>query len=863
MKVSILCATSLLVAAGAAAVGASTTPDLDGTNRVLSGSDILLPVAKQLLANTPAAQPGPTAPDGNNNSTDGTYYVGGGQSVGDSAIQANTQQISVGTASLKNTNFCKTADGTVGWIDADGDTSTFGSNPGSQATGSAAKGKELEIQGTSEALLIGLDGLSIYAHNVQGGAPNTLAVAGKQLVVHHYVPDPSKARTIHNQASGDQVTFVTSPAAKRTYLFAAGSFSQRDVGQKVSITGAANAANNGTFTILSVPSSTQITTVETAGAVSELFNGGAGTVTAVVQSYLYVVDPSTDPTTAYGAATNNGDHTFTYVFNNSLDVIRLLYGGLHHGSSTTPTRVNNNTDAAELGTFDAGSDVRRSLADSFGALFAGAVPNGGHAISRVWRRSDLAGATNAFVALVNFGARGVGALTGSSTKTNPFANSGDANGRNAITGNVVQTQVNSTVKSNGGPGDFADFDPIRRPAQIGPSPLTPTSTTLVDLEQVAENDGTLGLVQVVFPPDTAVSSTQQYPTRLCTGGAFDLVPPGFSPTGPDGTNPCPQGGPFSTQCFQPYQRDTSTVPATKHYNCLSKSTNPVAFAAPSPADDRVFNLGVRDDNTGTYIKDLNGRFLAKSGYYRIHTTLSNALTSASPPAIVTAKQATADFQAGSLIVADPYSVHFGGRGLDTAPGFGPSIFATAASGPAPAYDPTHAVTPTDAHIKNLVLPTGSNPNQHALDDGYVYPLARRLYVNSLVGFKARGPADASHPNGTFTAAADGGSPIWGLAGPELAYARAWQNSDHVGASLLNNGLVPLPSAADGYAPNGVSALDYPEDGATTSPNLTTIPLNGCGLAAGTNRDATVASPPDSITAYSLSGSAPPFPYPWP
>jgi hypothetical protein len=79
MKVSILCATSLLVAAGAAAVGASTTPDLDGTNRVLSGSDILLPVAKQLLANTPAAQPGPTAPDGNNNSTDGTYYVGGGQ----------------------------------------------------------------------------------------------------------------------------------------------------------------------------------------------------------------------------------------------------------------------------------------------------------------------------------------------------------------------------------------------------------------------------------------------------------------------------------------------------------------------------------------------------------------------------------------------------------------------------------------------------------------------------------------------------------------------------------------------------------------------------------------------------------------
>jgi hypothetical protein len=859
MKVSILLTSSLLVAAGAAAVGASTTIDLDGNNRVLSGSDILVPVAKQLLANTPLAVPGPTAPDSSGNSGDGTYYVGGGQSVGDAAIGKNTQQISVGTASLKNSNFCKNSVtgaslGSVGWINADGDTSTSGTN-----TGAGAAGQELDIQGTTEALLIGLDGLSIYAHGVQGAGPNSLAVQGKSLIVHHYISDPTKARTIA-EAAGDKVVLVA--GTSKTWTFASGAFSQRDVATKVTITGAAVAANNGTFTISSVPSGTTFTTVELTGA-SETFAGG---VAAVVSSPFYVVDPTTDPTTGYGAVTNNGDHTFTYVFNNSLDAIRLLYGGLHHGNSTNPAAPDgpNNTIAGELGTFDAGSDVRRSLADNFGALFQGAVPNGGAKLSRVWRRSDLAGATNAFVALVNFGARGIGALTGTSTKTNPFANSGDANGRNAISGAVVSGQVNSVVKSNGGPGDFADWDPIRRPALIGPNPAT-TSTTAVDLEQVAENDGTLGLVQTVFPPDTAgVSLTQQYPTRLCTAGAFDLIAPGFTPTGANGNNPCPQGGPFSGLCYQPYQRDTSTNPATKHYSCLAKSTNPPAFAAPSPSDDRVFNLGVRDDVTGGYIKDLNQRFLAKSGFYRIHTTLSNALVSpaTTPASVVTAKQATADFQAGSLIVADPFSVHFGGRGLDTAPGFGSFIFATSAAGPAPAFDPTHAVTPTDAHIKNLVLPTGPNPNQHVLDDGYVYVLARRLYVNSLVGFKARGPVDATHPSGTFTAAADGGDPIWGLAGEELAYARAWQVSDHVGASLLNNGLVPLPSAADGYAPNGVSALDYPEDGAVSSPNLTTIPLNGCGQAAGQNRDATVASPPDSITPYSLSGSAPPFPS-WP
>ena len=215
MKVSILCASSLLIAAGAAAVSASSDPDLNGNNRVLSGSDILVPVAKQLLANTPGAVPGPTQPDPvTGNSGDGTYYVGGGQSVGDAAIQANTQQISVGTASLKNTNFCKNSvtDGSVGWIDSDGDTTTNGAN-----AGSAAKGKDLDVQGTTEALLIGLDGLAIYAHNTQGAGPtNSLAVQGKQLIVHHYIPDPAKARTILNVASGDQIAFVTNPAASPT-----------------------------------------------------------------------------------------------------------------------------------------------------------------------------------------------------------------------------------------------------------------------------------------------------------------------------------------------------------------------------------------------------------------------------------------------------------------------------------------------------------------------------------------------------------------------------------------------------------------------------------------------------------------------
>lgn len=740
-------------------MGASTTPDLDGNNRVLSGSDIFVPVARQILANTPLAVPGPTSPDSSGNSSDGTYYIGGGQSVGDAAIQANTQQISVGTASLKNSNYCKnaatgTAVGSIGWVDADGNSATSGAN-----TGAGAGGKELDIQGTTEALLIGLDGLSILGSTAQAVTGNSVAVggAGKTITVRHYVESPAGSKN-------------------------------------------------------------------------------------------FVVDPTTDPTTAYGAVLN-GDHTATYTINNSLDVVRLLYGGLHHGTLTT---VNS---AGELGTFNCGSDVRRSLADSWGTIFTGNTPSPTGQLNHIWRRSDLAGATNAFIALVNFGVRGIGALTGSSTKTSPFCNSGDANGLNANTGVAIagQSQVDSTAKSNGGPGDFADFDPIRRPALVG---LDPSSTSLVpkDLEQVASNDGKLGLVLPVFPPDTpGIALTQSYATRACSAGKFDLIATGFTP-GP--TAPCPQGGPFLGLCYQPYFQLNAAD--THHYNCVAKS-NASAFGAPSPADGRSFNLAVKDDTDGHYIKDLNNRFLARAGFYRIHTTVSNTLVTAGVPSsgLVTAKEPLANKQEAALVGAEPFSLSFNGRGDDADPLLGGRVTALGLSGQSPAYDPTLAVFPTDQHVKNLVIPVASRPPS----DTVVYPLARRIYVNTLVGFSASPGYNDANPALSPTAA-DGGPAVRGLRGQELALARAFQNSNHVGAAFLNFGFVPLPSAAEGYAPNGVSALDYPEDGAVTSPNLTTTPLNGCGQPAGQNRDATVASPPDSITPYSLSGSSPPFP-PWP
>jgi hypothetical protein len=914
-KVSLIGAAGLLVAAGAGAVGASTTKDLDGNNRVLSGSDVFKAFTNDLISQfsfghdnlittvdptrTPK-NPG-AGPDSNGNSSDGTYFTGGGQSVGDSAIAANTQQISVGTASLKSATYAYSAGtgttaGSVGWIDADGDSTTNGAN-----SGAGAGGRELPIQGTTEALIFALDGLSVLGNVAQAATPNGLAVAGKQLVVHHYVP--SDARFFPGGGNGGGAV-----ATSKTWTLPGVTFLSTDVGAKIAVAGATNAGNNNIFTISSVTPPSTIVTVQ--APVAETFSASVNVTVFASRTYVVNDADTTYPNSAYGAVGG------VYTFNNSLDVLRLLYGGLHHDGPK-----NGSTDP-EQGTFDAGSDVRRSLADSWGTIFAGTVASPSAKLNHVWRRSDLAGTTNAFIALVNFGARGIGATTGSSTKTSPFANSGDANGLNAVTGVPVQFPANSTVKSNGGPGDLADYDPIRRVAATGPNPST-TSTTPVDLEQVAENDGTLGLVLPIFPPDgldgAVPTADPVFASKFCTAGKFDLLSPGFVPTSSPGTAPAPQGGPFSGLIYLPYFLDTTVTPNVKHYNCIARSTNPHAFAAPTPADNRVFNLAVKSDVDGHYFKDLNGRFLSATGFYRIHTTLSNTLVTAGVPTsgLVLAKQVTADAQEAALIGADPLTFGFTARGVDAA---FPLVSALSLSGQAllgaaGQFNPATASFPTDQNVKNLVI-NGATP---------VYPLARRIYVNTLVGFTENPPWSEAgilkatgHDPGpgtyTFNIAAHAFVPpvftwngsavvpaagsvdlgantaVRGLQGQEAQIARAFQSSDHVGALATYWGFVPLPSAAEGYTTDfqghpssGVTAVDYPEDQSTTA-----LPLNGAADAANryaaghalsaaaypdaNNEDATVVSPADAFSPYSLNGSAPPFPYdatrepahlPWP
>ncbi len=830
MKISIILATGLAVAAGAASVGA-LVKDQTGTGLggqfgipgiaagpfAISGSDTLKPVVQQVLAANAGSF------------SQGFNYVGGGQSVSDAALVANTQQLSFGTASLKATSYINIS------ID-------------SEATGS----NTLPVQGTTEALLLGLDGLSILGNSTASGVPAApagvglgLAVAGKSFQVFG-----------HNADGTESASAPVFPGPH--------------------ITGATD--------------------------------------------------------TNYGAV-QQGDGTWRYTIQSSIDVIRLIYGGLHHNGPSG------------IGDFNANSDVRRSLADHWENIF-----NTGNAVTstklnHAYRRSDLAGTTNAFIALVGFGTRSLGALTGTNRKTSPFANDAPAAGLTAgnlngaitlsIGGlpvdyniskpadtqrtniNAARNDVNSVLTSNAGSGDQLDLDPIRRPAK---------HTGLNSVDLVASYGGTLGLVLPIFYPDTAnITQAQVYPTILADPGAFASVP-----AGPNGFDTSPNGDTGNSQFLQPYWlADGSAVtggnvatrhfeldtagggihfhyvntlakgvrnvvdPLTgaslgdvdvavvgdgttgvhlavapsdqyvKHFNAISKLNNTPGIAY-STDDGRAYNGPVRKDiilptdTSGAYVKDANNRELA-AGFYKVRSlgTPSPASNSAFLPYAPNLQQTNSDFQTGALVANDPQSIGFTGRGVDTNPasgGFNGNIQALWLSGSSAAgFNSALSTPPADQNVLNLIVNTDGSLHGSATDPlgtavkAAVYPLARRTYLATLVGFTANPPWTGTfNPSAT---ASDGKPAVRGLQGDEAILAAAFGQSDNVAAAFINNGFVALPHASQyiGSTPapagnGGIVALDYPELDSTAA--TASFLEKGTGATpGGTNRNAVAVSPP--------------------
>lgn len=434
--------------------------------------------------------------------------------------------------------------------------------------------------------------------------------------------------------------------------------------------------------------------------------------------------------------------------------------------------------------------VRQALVDSYGQIFQDVPPTQScrtgtcTKLRHAFRRDDLSGTTDTFVSLVG--------LTTIANPTKAFANNSPMPDRAA----VANPFCNAGEKPmNKGDSDYLDLDPIRRAVD-----LSVVSGNRFGLEQVAQlvpafggNNSDANCMRGAIPADRA-SSTQPgiWPdpniansqallqadlgfdsvnggllpvpyaptTRLCLGlvlpvtlpanytttqqayfgdattgapVACDILdPPGVGPgraidsinmdTQHSGTALCPNG--TRQPCDLPYKVDPN-APNGRNFNCFQDQLNPNLSGV---QDMRVYNIHPVDV-TGHYLRDnylntnIPGLAAARqarvvSAYYRLHTT-RNTNVNGSVPKVANCRTFTSTDQIGCLVKANTCTIGYAGREAadKVLPG---ANFALRMEG----------IVPSTQNIQNLVI-AGATP---------VYPISRKLWLNSLTGFST-GTAD--------------------------------------------------------------------------------------------------------------------------
>jgi hypothetical protein len=273
--------------------------------------------------------------------------------------------------------------------------------------------------------------------------------------------------------------------------------------------------------------------------------------------------------------------------------------------------------------------------------------------------------------------------------------------------------------------EFHDQDPIRRVcvgrndgSSAGGDPLNRPA------EQVCNRDGMLGLVLPINPPPLdALQSPNPYPILPCDPGLFAPAPALETATGvglrcPNGDLPV---GVDPPKCNVPAR----TVDGVYNFECLnSRSNRPIlgiADAANSTAianaDGRAYNLQLRrpngsfatinrpnpDDPTKASIEaNIVGAF------YRIHSTRSLAANGAGG-----CTRGDATSQLGCLAVASECSISY--AGLESVTQSAPEAIGLRLDN----------VQATKANIQCLVTGGGCT----------LYPMSRKLYINSTRGFE--------------------------------------------------------------------------------------------------------------------------------
>jgi len=369
--------------------------------------------------------------------------------------------------------------------------------------------------------------------------------------------------------------------------------------------------------------------------------------------------------------------------------------------------------------------------------------------------------------------------------------------------------------------EYQDADPIRRtcddtnngtgdPQQgsIGAPANLPT-------EQVCGARGTLGLVLPVSLPPGSTANNLRYPTDVCSKGKFVLR---LGPVKDNGLcDYCPNGDRcLGGLCFFPVSASGVTACMNGQNNLPAViDTGHAVNALPAPyvADGRVYNLYLHD---GTTNQDdslrvanrtnelVNGNVVPVQhvgAYYRIHQTRS-----LNTPADTTACQQNDDTQhIACLVNASKCSLGYTGRE-------GPELQQGTMAAKVNNLEPTTACI--QELLNNLSSGDFGNPANN-------YPMSRKLFVNTMVGFEN---TDATN----------------GLSAGELALSKCTAAISDARVSAF--GFIPLPNTQSNPVLRDPFCQDYdgstcatPDTTDACTNNPAGIPSNSrvCKATAGT------------------------------
>jgi hypothetical protein len=439
----------------------------------------------------------------------------------------------------------------------------------------------------------------------------------------------------------------------------------------------------------------------------------------------------------------------TMGFTSWRDVLALLYGGLDRSTGVT----------------DCASAKRATLIGTWSNLFQNSTcTNGGVPLRHAWRLDDISGTADSFSSLIgiqaawkdpngnSFAGNPASAAAINGFMTSPYCNAMNWDQAELSAGACTNTAPNHYIGPGGvvGPDGmhhlpppgtygsvpagqqpfvyptaFQDNDPIRS-ACVGNAAQGRQG------EDVCNDDSRLGVVLTIPALDfvkTVNPNLAPYPSSVqCTSGfstgaapkVFQCAPRGHGTF--FGTSQCPNGDtPFAFGCLVPIGPGTGGPTS----QCLAiRSEFPtLCNVGPCAAEGRTYNEQLYDGTAAGSVAYLNlstpeptftQTISHTGGYARIH------MREVSTAGTKNCQLADASDQIGCLVQADRQSVGFAGG--------------TAGTWEARDPVPGHGTTPGETialRINQLEPGIACTPSTSG---NVSYPLWRKLYFNSILGF---------------------------------------------------------------------------------------------------------------------------------